>query len=272
MVKYFNKKLKSIKFNHALALEQNDFDGVHDLRVDIKRMKAFFNLVESLNPEFNSKNKFKYFRKITKSAGGLRDVQVQQKLAEDIKNALSLEIYEYESFLKDIEIDNLESLRNNSERELVNKLDESEKAIKGILKKISQIAAETKAQGRFYNLNNNMILLSNDNNLEEEVLHKVRILAKETHYTIEVIQQCFSLFADTGDFVKKIKKVHQNLGKWHDYEISRAYLSDFLKKTGKSSSSEPYHNVLQFIKKEKTSYRKNIQTVFDAFNKSAVLL
>ena len=42
MIKYFNKKLKSIKYNYALSLEQNDVEGVHDLRVDIKRMKAFF--------------------------------------------------------------------------------------------------------------------------------------------------------------------------------------------------------------------------------------
>ena len=80
MIQYFQSKLNEIKRNYSLALEKNDIDGVHDLRVDIKRMTACFNLVESISGNFNARKNFRNFRKIAKNTGGLRDSQVQQIL------------------------------------------------------------------------------------------------------------------------------------------------------------------------------------------------
>ena len=57
MMDYYQSKMKDIKRNYALAVEKNVYDGVHDLRVDLKRMKAFFNLVESINRDFKAKKK-----------------------------------------------------------------------------------------------------------------------------------------------------------------------------------------------------------------------
>ena len=100
MIQYFQSKLHEIQYNYSLALEKNDIDGVHDLRVAIKRMKAFFNLVESISGDFNAGKKFRNFRKIAKNTGGLRDSQVQQILLKKMQSKLDLDINEYEIFLK----------------------------------------------------------------------------------------------------------------------------------------------------------------------------
>ena len=272
MIQYFRSKLNEIKRNYSLALEKNDIDGVHDLRVDIKRMKAFFNLVESISGDFNARKNFKNFRKIAKNTGGLRDTQVQQILLKKIQGTLNLEIYEYEIFLKNEEIENLESFRNFSEQEIIKKLDEEKKIFSRTLKNISRIHGETKAQGRFYNLRNDLVLLSSESDLRDEILHKVRILSKETHYTLEIVQQCFHLFDDGNKFIKGIKKVHQALGKWHDFDVSLIYMGNFLNNYSVDASAKIHNQLKQHILEEKGKLNRNFRAVFDEFKQIAVLL
>ncbi len=272
MIQYFQSKLNEIKCNYSLALEKNDIDGVHDLRVAIKRMKAFFNLVESISGNFNARKNFKNFRKIAKNTRDLRDSQVQQILLKKMQSKLNLNINEYETFLKNGEIENMESFRNFSAQETVKKLDEGKEIISRALKNISRIHGETKAQGRFYNLRNDLILLSSESDLKDEILHKVRILSKETHYTLEIVQQCFHLFDDGNEFIKGIKKVHQALGKWHDFDVSLIYMGNFLNNYSGDVPAKIHNQLKQHILEEKRKLNRNFRTVLDEFKQIAVLL
>ncbi len=269
MLDYFQSKLKEIKYNYILALEKNDQDGIHDLRVDLKRLRAFFNLVESISGEFNSRKNFRDFRKIAKNTSVLRDSQVQQKNAEKMKNTLNLDITDYLTFLKKMEAEGIETFLNFAKTNPVKKLKKSKKIINEALKAITTVCAVTKVQGRIYNLRNELILLSSENDLKEEILHKVRIRSKETHYTFDIIQQCFHLFEDHDDFKKEIKKVHQILGKWHDYDVSVIYLNNFLQGYSNNSSSETYTQLKKYIQKEKETLRKNCRTALNEFGEKA---
>ena len=269
ILKYFQSRLDEVAYNYTLALENNDPDGVHDIRVAIKRLKAFFNLFEYINDEFIARKNFRNFRKIAKNTCGLRDSQVQLELLGKLNKKLNLNVIDFESYLKKIESENLESFRIFSKKEPIKKLDSSKKLFKKALKDISPVWAETKAHGRFYNLKNDLIILSSESDLKEEILHKVRIKSKETHYTLEIVQQCFHIFEDRTDFIKDIKKVHQVLGKWHDYDVSLVYLDNFLSGYGNNSSSETYDQLRKHITKQKVKLSNNFRTVLDEFGKTA---
>ena len=168
-----------------------------------------------------------------------------------------------------METENLELFHKFSMKEPIKKLKDSSKLIKKAFKNCTPIWAETKAHGRFYNLKNDLIILSRGNNLVEEILHKVRIQSKETHYTLEIVQQCFHILEDRTDFISEIKKVHQVLGKWHDFDISLVYLNNFMIGYNNGFSKETYIQLEKHINKEKAKLSKNFRTVLDKFSKTA---
>ena len=134
MLAYFESRLINVRYNYVLALEKTDPDGIHDLRVEMKRLKAYFNLVESLNDAFTAEKNFRIFKKIARSASGLRDNHVQRKLLEEIKKSLTLPFDDYEVYLKKKETESREIFINYSQKQPVKKLKESSKVISKTLK------------------------------------------------------------------------------------------------------------------------------------------
>jgi len=92
-------RLASITANYRLAFDEHSADGVHDLRVDLKRMRALFDMVEALNNGFRAKQAFKQFRGIAKHTSALRDVQVQR----DVIASLAADPGAYAAFLHERE-------------------------------------------------------------------------------------------------------------------------------------------------------------------------
>ena len=271
MLVYFQSRLKNVRYNYVLALEKNDPDGIHDLRVEMKRVKAYFNLVESINDAFTAEKNFRIFRKIARSASGIRDTQVQQKLLEEIKNSLNLPYDDYEKYLKKKESESREIFINYSQKQPVKKLKESSRVISKTLKPIKPVWAETKVQGRFYNLKNNLIFLCRERKLRDAILHKVRILSKETHYTLDIIHKCFPHVEDGEDLIEKIKKVHQVLGKWHDYDVALGYLRAFRQDSGRGTNKDFNRELSKHIHDQKKILSKNFRTVFNEFKQTAEL-
>lgn len=268
---YFQLKLKDIKRNYTLALEKNDPDGVHDLRVDLKRTKAFFNLVESINRDFKARKNFRDFRAIAKSTSGLRDVQVQLNLVKKMGKTQNLDVNAYVTFMKKMETDNYRSFRSFSKTNPLEKLKKSRKTISQALKVTSPVRAKTRAQGRFFNLRNNLILLSSENDLREDILHEVRILSKETHYTLEIIHRCFQIWKDRKIFIKEIARVHKILGDWHDLDVGIMKLNDFVKDKVNDIPAEPYKLLVSHMSDEKEKLSSKFRKVFDEFAQAASL-
>ena len=271
MLDYFKNKMKEIDKNYILALKKNDPDGIHDLRVALKRLKAFFRLIETINCDFDAAGNFKNFKKIAKNTSSLRDSQVQQIVLNETKEALGIDVNEFELFLRKIETESVEKFQTFSKKAPVKKLKASKKNINNALKNISPVLAETKVHGRFYNQRNNLIIMSRKKYLKEELLHTLRFLSKETHYTFEIAQQCFKMFEDNEDFVRAIKKVHQTLGNWHDYYVSLEYLNNFMSVRNRNLSSEPYMLLKKHLIDVKNNYKSDFRSVFNEFAKNTVL-
>jgi CHAD domain-containing protein len=267
---YYKNKLTNVNRNFILALEQNDSEALHDLRVDLKYLKAFFRLVESINHDFNAKKGFKSFRSIARNTGSLRDVQVQTKLNTAIADELDIDIRNYLRYFEEQEIKERNIFHRFSQDNPLEKLKKNTKKIKKALDVIPPVRAETRVQGRFYNLRNNLVFLHAEDALQDEILHEVRKLSKETHYTLEIIQECFGLFGDGKDFIRKIKKLHKALGNWHDFDVSLSYIDSFKDHTQIQFSEEPYNHLLKHVRAKKQTARKAVLSAFGIFSETAV--
>ena len=272
MLKYYRAKLDTVRSNYFLALEKNDVDGVHDLRVALKRLKAFFNLVGSLSETFDAKKQFRDFRRIAKKTGGLRDSQVQLELLGEVNSDIKTDLSGYTAFLGKLEGECYERFLVFAAGDPLSKLDGMEKKIKRSLRPVTPVRAETKALGRFYNLRNDLVLRGRDGVHKIENLHKIRILSKEIHYTFEILNQGLHLFETVTTFVKDIKKVHQVLGKWHDYEVCLDHLNDFFRENESAVKDEQYAVFTKRVRNEKKRLEKKFESVIDDFVKKAVLL
>ncbi len=270
---YFHGKLISIAYNYALALGSNDENGIHDLRVDLKRLKAFFNIIEALDGSFIANREFKHFKRIAKSTAMIRDSQVQQNLVKEATETTREYVTDYVDYLREIERAGIETFRNFSKKKDPKELQKSEHDLKKAIGSISEIAAKTKAEGKFYNLRNDMLLLSGEEDLRDEVLHKVRILSKETHYVFEIVNTCFDMFADEYNmFTKAIKKVHQALGKWHDYDVALYFFETYMSQSGFKYDNEAHKKLADYFRTERDRFNGTFRTVFDEFKETAIAI
>lgn len=89
--KYYKNELNSFSTYLDIARAKQNKKNIHQLRVHIKRLKAFFKLLEMLFPkEFDAKENSTNFRTIFKSAGEIRKAQLNMAYAHKYKIAPSL--------------------------------------------------------------------------------------------------------------------------------------------------------------------------------------
>ena len=264
MMLFFDGKLDTVRRNYNLALEQNDPEGIHDMRVGLKRLKAFFRIVEAINPDFNARKRFRNFKKIARATGTLRDAQVQLKLVEKMGADTGLDIDSFYRFIQQKEDIHRNRFIGFSLSNPLKRLKKSRSAIKKALDDTDYGRAEMRALGRFYNLKNRLVFLHRAGSFGDEILHEVRKQSKESHYTLEIIRDSFHILEDREEFIVKISRVHKLLGKWHDLDVCQCYLGEY-RETNPQGDTGSLSGLAENITAAKEKIRKDITPAFDEF-------
>jgi len=236
---YYQSQYQKIKKNYILSIKYFDVEGIHDLRVEIKRLRAFFNLVEWINPNFQAKQDFKKIRKLFKAAGRIRDVHVQQALARRWIDKLNLDLSEYYNFLKQKEMEARPEFSVSCKKFDLSIFKTNGNRISKLIKILPGEYAQSKTEEQFRGLIDELIKFKNKENLMEEDYHQIRILSKAARYTLEILQRCFSKSRTLDELNEKLREVHQALGKWHDDDVGLQSLGSFMKDYAK----QPFFNV-----------------------------
>jgi CHAD domain-containing protein len=264
---YFNNQHQKIKTNFDLASQYFDVEGIHGLRVEIKRLRAFFDLIEAINPNFHAQQNLKKIRKLFKAAGALRDLHIAQAAIRKWTQALNLNLSEYYNFLV--------------QRERVVRLEFSATCKKfnfGVFKKngehISNLIqylpadyAQYKTQQQFDRSIAQLIEFRSKTDLAAEDYHKIRILTKAARYTLEILQLCFVTDEQLNQLNGALQEVHQALGRWHDDEIVMQTFEAFTTENGATSRFDQ-HSYQIFPKKlqqGKTRLLRTFETKWAAF-------
>ena len=264
LLAYFDDQFEKMGRNFRLAVSRHDPDGVHDYRVCIKRFKAIFSLVESINPEFRAKKRFRRFRKLFKSSAALRDIHIQMGIAGDLGKIPGFPSEEYAAFLRSEEHAAGERFDRFVKDLNVERLRKKRKVLEGALEDSDAAAAEERACSHFRALLVDLIARVENPQRGEKEMHGIRMLAKEVHYVSEMLGGRLSAPYGTDAFIGGIKQVHQALGKWHDYEVAGAFLERFAKSSGVISDGKR-DSVREWIDEEKRKLMEAFETAWRGF-------
>lgn len=226
---YYGNLQRIVKENYNLAVRFADVEGVHDMRVGIKRLRAYFNLIEWINPVFQAKQNLKPIRRLFKASGKVRDIHVQQELIRRWATELDLEMSEYYNFLKQKETEERKRFADFAKKKFDLKVFKSNwTLIQNVLSFISTEYIQFKSEERFNAQIEELVKFKEKENFIEDDYHAIRILSKEMRYTLEVLQTCFPPKNIWTQLNETLRKVHQALGRWHDDDVSLLFLDGFL--------------------------------------------
>jgi CHAD domain-containing protein len=207
-LKKYLKKRKSAIIS-VLEKQQDSFtaDTFHTLRLEIKKLKALFDLINSCSKNFKQKKIVKPFKLIFRNAGKIREIQVEEALLE--AHFSSDFVIQYRNDLKKIETEKLNNFF------LVINSSFAEKLEKKFLKITAAVAKTNKKLANRY--------MEKKRAEIEKLLYK-KVLTNKQMHALRKRLKAYQFNQQILDHTKKNKLLSKKnvlpelLGEWHDYQ------------------------------------------------------
>lgn len=270
---YLSTKFEDLDKHFFRTISSLDCDAIHDFRVNVKQLRAFFSLIEAIQPGFNAKKNIFKIRNIFKKLGKSRDIHVQQALARTWPKNLEPLLNDYRDFLNRKELETgkkaLKALKDKSLKKALKKI--SQKVKKG-LSCLSEEYVISTIESYTDSLMRELLIFGNKHKFSQENLHKLRIITKKTRYIIEIKQYCNLETPLFSSIIEKMAAVHKILGKWHDYEVAQNYITLFLNEKGtpelmeKSQLKNEEKQLADFAESKKLELLDSFKNVWETFH------
>lgn len=274
LLAYYDARCLKLEDAHFNAVACFDPDAIHDLRVEVKQLRAFFRLLECIAPTFKGKKHIRQFRALFKAAGDLRDVHVQQELTRKWSQELDEFLSEYYNSLKQKEFPAREKFADFARKfNLEQEIAVNRKRITRTLKSTSGEDLSESIRQRITAQTHKIQTLGVQASNDESRLHSLRIRSKETRYTLDVTKCCLPESEYWSALNEHLRTLHQTLGKWHDGDIAREHILQFQHEyqagdaSGGSAQTDSaiYQQLLQKMQEEKAIHLKSFQTAWAEF-------
>lgn len=214
---YIGDQIEELTAHLQVAGLAQSIDAVHDTRVCIKRIRAFLKVLD-----IKKKNKAvrkllnKELNIIFKTAGKLRDIEIQVSLLKDYENLLeqhfsdlekklSEKIGKRQQKLREIVSDRKDDFLLNLQQEIIKET--------GVLEDENIIRSTRYFLARAIKKSE-----KNRQRFTPKALHKQRILLKEIRFCLEMTDDMIPEL-DTAVQIPAIKEMEDILGSWHDYNV-----------------------------------------------------
>ncbi len=204
-----DKKFK--KYFHE-TLVKDETESIHRLRVILKKIKAFFHMLNYLDDQFHFDKSFHDFEAIFKEAGKIRDVQVRLSLFDSIEKEIGL---------------SLVNQRRRSEKDEKTKFISYKKNVKrksGFHTEVRKKIVRSLKDG-FPVDSIKLYLISQSEELDEQMnkhaysygeLHKLRIHLKRYYYNLTFLNDYLFKSKTITKHIQRLDKLQERLGKLHD--------------------------------------------------------
>jgi len=245
------QRFEEIRRHFALASQTFDEEAIHQLRVEIKRLKALFQLLEELSAGFEAKQSLLPVRPLYKASGRIRDLQVQAGLAQQWieESGSNVPLDAFRQHLAGLEQQAQAGFQEECQVFDASVLAAMEKTVERIITHLSADQARRRAEALLQGLQRELLERGQASKPEDN-LHPLRILAKRTRHTAELLQMCLSnpgLLIEAADAVRDIE---QALGQWHDQEVALGFVGSFQEQFGPSADCQAYMQSLRAKKDE----------------------
>lgn len=250
--RYFQIHKLIFENNFKAAVNTFQEGAIHDMRVSIKRLRLLYKLINfCFDENFEPGKRAKYLKKVFKSAAGLRDVQIQKILIEDIEIKLNIHLNEAKSRLQkqeNIEIAHLKAFL--SKFNYIKLEMQFQKVEKTINAPINYSNTEIYEGIRKY-FHNRISMINQLLNKDIVDYHKIRKRIKELAYLLEI--QYINTENASGK-LEQLKQMGKQLGDWHDIEVflkTQVFLQD--------------NKVLYYLKEQQTKLLSGFKKNYELF-------
>jgi CHAD domain-containing protein len=230
---YLEEQIQTFTECHSRLLSNTTEEDIHKLRTTLKKLKSFNILLDEIlgNKDFPVE-----LRTLFKSAGEIRDIQVQQKILEQYEDSYKTYLlYLYQEKIANFKIK--DSYRGEIEH------------LRFKLSKIMQMSLgdeeKIKSAMQFYVIRIRDKIKEMCYNVSKENLHDVRIKIKRIYYTLLMLEEF--------EEAEKLNKIQETIGLWHDYDVTIINIKNFdnnlkIIKSLKRKRAALYKEALKLVK------------------------
>jgi len=226
--RYVAKQLRRMQKALVGIRGAGDVKSIHDVRVASRRLRTAFWVFKGILPRKTQGIWKKRVRKLAKSLGPARDLDVQirflTKMARRLKMSphrdkvekLCALLKQTRNELQDVVLSAVDAFEKSATLKkigagLKKKRRDGKRTTLGLLYRIGQrkVAFRLKELFKF-----EPYVYRSDNTLE---LHQMRIAAKHLRYTLECLKPLYG--KETSGFISSAKKIQSALGRLHDFDV-----------------------------------------------------
>ena len=215
--KYRSKLVTDTNRQLRVILESPDESAVHDFRVGIKRLRAFYGFLDRADEKLSAKILLKPYRAMFKRLGPIRDAHIAIGLIADLEPAPNPQSKNLTGLLRSKIRRDYRNFRNlvPNDRSISIKLPTIRAA------GIPPVAITRQKSAYLEGLLSK--IQSSETRMSADGWHRKRILLKHYRYTLEAFSLCPGQVADQR-LLKYILLLEQLLGDWHDRVVTAELL------------------------------------------------
>lgn len=251
---YYLHQHRNIENYLELCLLHPEVELVHELRLCIKKLRAFHKLTENLLADNFEEHIHinRRVRKLYKLAGQLRDTQVQIQILILFEAHTGAEYTEFSKWLNRREMKQIARFHKKPQH-LV-----PPATAQIIRQKIADLLASTDTE---FILSDAVQVLSGlksetavllTSKMNNRKLHRIRTIVKQMRYILNIMHHCYPDFKFEEVSVDSLREIEVAAGHWHDNLVRVELLDKFLDKMEISDNSEKfkYQKLLNAFKSE----------------------
>ena len=258
MLLYFQKQQAVLIEKYPLASEHLDSEAIHKIRLSIKKIKAFFNLILYLHPSCQIyKPRFKNLKVLFKSCGQVRDLQIQNYLLKAYEEKMDIQFTEFSGYFQSKQKKINKQFSKNQGIFQSEKLQNQEQKLVSLLMVLDDDYINRQASKKLRTNIKQIKKLSIKKKSAKNV-HYIRKVLKESIYIMEINPWIKSTENEVVLFAA-LKNLSEELGLWHDREIMLQHLNIFSKIHHKKISEiEDYIILKGFLLLENKDFIKTL--------------
>lgn len=212
--KYLNSRKVNIDF--LLGKPKRNFTPgtFHKLRIELKKLNAFLDLVNYCSKSFRKKETFKPFRQVFRQAGKVRELQLQEAMLK--KYFPNNSIPEFKALLRKNRLKETRLFFSLIDQKMGTRIENKFIEIESFLPKIKS----KKAAGYLDKVIETIKNLIKQSTLQKEQLHELRKRLKTLNYNRGSLA-----LKGYGNQISKKDKLPGLLGDWHDLQVMINHLN-----------------------------------------------
>lgn len=214
------------------AVARYEEEAIHQFRLCVKRLRAFYTAVERVDSGFSSQEKEAEIKQVFKAAGRVRDVQVQRRLVLQWQEVSRIALQGYLGYLEGLEEERRPGLQEACGSFPEDLLKQRQQEVEALLRERPAEdlidALDAYLEELVDGLHQMTSADEREDSREGDDPHQVRILTKKIRYVAEAALSSHPEDSRLSALIESMEALHDPLGDWHDRRVATRFADSFL--------------------------------------------